>query len=205
MPEIVGNTFRIDTCPHCGVNKPLFSMICDAIGNSSEARLRYRTFICSGCGGPMTTVEDIQFLDAFMVSYIPKTEEIDNDIPEKPRNFLLQALKTKHAPDGAVMLCASSVDTMLKEKGYKEGSLNSRINKAKEDHLITSDMALWAHDIRLDANDSRHADAKNPFKTTEDAERAIAFAKALAEYLFILPARVTRGRGNPTPLEHPPG
>jgi hypothetical protein len=39
------------------------------------------------------------------------------------------------------MLSASAVDAMLKVKGYKSGSLYSRIDKAAEDHMITSEMA----------------------------------------------------------------
>ena len=34
------------------------------------------------------------------------------------------------------MLAASAVDAMLKEKGYIDGSLYARINKAAEEHLI---------------------------------------------------------------------
>ena len=51
------------------------------------------------------------------------------------------------------MLAASAVDSMLKEKGYKDGSLYKRIEQAAGDHLITAEMASWAHEVRLDAND----------------------------------------------------
>ena len=47
---------------------------------------------------------------------------------------------------------------MLKERGYIEGKLFPRIEKAEKDGLLTTHMADWAHDIRLDANDERHAD-----------------------------------------------
>ena len=45
---------------------------------------------------------------------------------------------------------------MLKKKEYKKGSLYSRIDKAAEDHLITEEMAKWAHEVRLDSNEPRH-------------------------------------------------
>ena len=54
-------------------------------------------------------------------------------------------------------------------------------------------MAKWAHQVRLDANDQRHADESAPLSTKQDAERSVRFALALAEILFVLPARVTRG------------
>lgn len=99
-----------------------------------------------------------------------------------------------HAPSGAVMLTASAVDAMLKAKNYREGSLYSRIDKAKADSLITAEMAAWAHEVRLDANDNRHADEDAPLPDLDDAKKAIDFANALAQFIFVLPARVERGR-----------
>lgn len=106
----------------------------------------------------------------------------------------MQALASLQAPAGAVMLAASSVDAMLKEKGLKEGSLNTRIDAAAQQHLITPEMGAWAHDIRLDANDQRHADEASVLPSEADAVKAIDFANALAQFLFVLPARVERGR-----------
>ena len=91
------------------------------------------------------------------------------------------------------MLAASAVDAMLKDKGYNEGSLYSRINEAKDDHLITEGMAAWAHNIRLDANDQRHADQGAGLPKQEDASRCLEFAQALGQFLYVLPARVERG------------
>lgn len=91
------------------------------------------------------------------------------------------------------MLAASAVDAMLKAKGYKDGSLYQRIQRASDEHLITGDMATWAHQVRLDANDQRHVDEAVSLPTAEDAQRSLDFSLALAEILFVLPARVTRG------------
>ena len=91
------------------------------------------------------------------------------------------------------MLAASAVDSMLKLKSYKEGNLYARIELAAKEHLITADMAKWAHDVRLDANDQRHADDSAPLPSVEDAKRCVDFAQALAQFIFVLPARVQRG------------
>ena len=103
-----------------------------------------------------------------------------------------------HAPSGAQILAASAVDAMLKKMGFKEGKLNDRIKQAEDIHLITPEMALWAHDVRLDSNNQRHADENTPLPSNKDAEKTIEFAKALAQFLFVLPAMVSRGRGFPT-------
>lgn len=92
------------------------------------------------------------------------------------------------------MLAASSVDSMLKAKGYADGTLYARIEKAMKDHVITEDMAAWAHEVRLDANDQRHADEVAALPSMDDAQRVIDFTMALAELLFVLPSRITRGR-----------
>jgi hypothetical protein len=91
------------------------------------------------------------------------------------------------------MVAASAVDAMLKRKGYGEGTLYARIERAADGHLITKDMATWAHEVRLEANDQRHADPAAPMPTELDAKRVVQFALALAEFLFVLPARVQKG------------
>ena len=123
----------------------------------------------------------------------PEPSRVNEDIPERARTYLEQAVNSIHAPIGAVILAASAVDAMLKEKGYKKGDLYPRIEQAAKDHLITEGMSQWAHQVRLDANAQRHADDSTPLPTTEDAKRSIDFAKALGQFLFVLPARVTRG------------
>jgi len=123
----------------------------------------------------------------------PTPQEVDEAIPERAREYLTQALNSMNAPSGAVMLTASAVDAMLKAKAYTEGSLYSRIDKAATDHIITADMAMWAHEVRLDANDQRHADAAASLPTIDDARHTIAFATALAQFMFVLPSRVRRG------------
>lgn len=129
----------------------------------------------------------------------PASLTVSESVPQAARDYLDQALSTLHAPAGSVMLSASSVDAMLKAKDYKEGSLYSRINQAATDHLITPGMATWAHQVRLDANDQRHADEQAALPTEYDARKSVEFALALAEFLFVLPARVNRGLEDAAP------
>lgn len=123
----------------------------------------------------------------------PFPQMVDDSLPDRAKRYLEQAVNSIHAPSGAVMLAASAVDAMLKAHGYVKGSLYSRIDKAKEDHLITEGMAKWAHEVRLDANDERHADEEATMPEVEDARRAVDFARAFGEFLFAIPARIKRG------------
>lgn len=124
----------------------------------------------------------------------PKAKFVDDAVPDRAKQYLEQAINSIHAPAGAVILAASSVDSMLKHKGLTEGSLNSRIRLAAERHLITSEMADWAHEVRIDANDQRHADDEADLPNEADAQKAVEFALALAQFLFVLPSRVESGR-----------
>ena len=54
-------------------------------------------------------------------------------------------------------------------------------------------MAKWAHEVRLDANDQRHADLNAQLPEQKDATRVIDFAIAFGQFLFVLPAKVLRG------------
>ena len=124
----------------------------------------------------------------------PSPFSVSETLPARAREFLTQAVASLHAPAGAIMLTASAVDAMLKDKGFKDGSLNSRIDAAAKAHLITAEMAAWAHEIRLDANDQRHADEAAALPEAADATKGIEFANALSQFLYVLPARVERGR-----------
>ena len=124
----------------------------------------------------------------------PQPPRVEQGLPDKAAAFLQQAIECIHAPSGAIMLCGSSVDAMLKDKGYKKGSLYSRIEKAAEDGLMTQEMGMWAHDIRLDANDERHADDGAALPSETDAAKCIEFTKALGMFLYVLPKMVEAGR-----------
>ena len=184
---------QIPRCPHCNVDTP--SLVQQWRGETrnqaAENLRRWVVYACARCGG-LVTASAPQF-DQPIQGFLPSAQEIPADLPPRAATYLQQAISSIHAPAGAVMLTASSVDAMLKTKGYSEGSLYNRIDKAATDHLITMEMAKWAHAVRLDANDQRHADEAAELPTESDAKRSIEFAASLALFLFTLPARVAKG------------
>ena len=106
---------------------------------------------------------------------------------------LEQAFDTLHTPARAVLLVVSAIDSMLKAKGYVEGSLYERVQEASRDHLITAGMASWALQVRLGVNDRRPVDLDEPIPSSEEAKESVAFAHALATSLQMLPSGVVRG------------
>jgi hypothetical protein len=121
-----------------------------------------------------------------MLECWPPALTIPEQVPERVRVYLRQAQETLGWPKGSLALCAAGVDSMLKQRGFKDGSVKARIDQAAKEHVITADMVKWAHQVRLDAAELGHA-------AEGDAERCLNFALALAEVLYVLPARVTRG------------
>ena len=149
MPKL-GAQLDLPRCPHCNVDRPSLVLVHAVETNTydnSNLR-RWRIYRCTRCGGLITAAA--KAYDAEVREAFPAPLEVEATLPTRAREYLEQALNSLHAAAGAVMLAASAVDSMLKEKGYKEGSLYSRIDQAAAEGVITKDMALWAHDVRLE-------------------------------------------------------
>jgi hypothetical protein len=185
----------LDRCPRCQVARPLLTVLWNKATtdyNGDNKRFWF-TYACSSCGGVVLSHARDHVANP-PIEVLPAPREVSQHVPGRAKQYLEQAVSSMHSPAGAVMLVASSVDAMLKERGYKDGSLYRRIDAARDAHLITPEMAAWAHEIRLDANDQRHADEAMELPTPEDASRVVEFAFALAQFLYVLPAQVARGR-----------
>lgn len=189
----IGEYLTLERCSYCNIDKPSLTLQArfDTTDSVGLNRRMWGAYACKRCGGVTTASSSFNTSDISQI--FPSATVVDESIPGKSKQFLTQALDTLHAPSGSVMLSASAIDAMLKEKGYKNGSLYARIDKASADHLITTDMAIWAHEVRLDANDERHADEDAELPNEADARKVVDFALALAQFLFVLPSRVERG------------
>lgn len=187
----------LDNCPHCGVAHPL----CVKVWGQSHAnertdggqRVFWGVYRCTACGGLLTAKCSPDTVSPPKVERVfPEIWDPSDTIPDKARNYLLQAARTVSSPDASVVMAASSIDAMLKQQGLAKGSLYDRIETAVEQGLITKSMAEWVHRVRLDANNPRHADENSPHMSKEDAERALEFARAFAEILYVLPGRMPK-------------
>ena len=202
MPRLLGQ-LELDRCPHCGVNTPTLKGqgFFTTTTHTDERKRFWSTYICSRCGGVVLAAAPGG--GAEIMEIYPDVAVVSQIIPEPARSYLMQAIESLHAPAGCMMLCASAVDAMLKAKSYKDGSLYTRINRAVEDHLITPEMGQWAHEVRLDANEQRHADEAASLPAQDDARRCVDFALALGEFLYVLPSRVKRGLEDATQTRKP--
>ncbi len=149
MPNL-DNHLKINRCPHCLINNPnLSSMIPEFItreDNSTNERF-WRVYICARCGGVVTAYCTEQTRQ--VVRYYPEVETVSEGLPTKVATYMQQAIDSTFAPAGSVMLCASAIDAMFKDKGLMEGGLYSRINEAVTEGLLPKEMETWAHEVRL--------------------------------------------------------
>lgn len=194
-----GQLKEVRRCPHCGIANPLLALTWHSKGfvqrkDQGQPSL-WAAYACSTCGSVVLTkgAPGIGEANAPIVALFPEPKAAHQDIPELARRYLQQAYDTLHAPDAAAVMAGSSVDAMLKALNYSDGSLYTRIDKAREDGMLTQGMADWAHEVRLGSNRPRHADADRPHVSPEEAAQSVEFAEALANFLFVLTARIDRG------------
>lgn len=193
MPSLLTTQLDLERCPHCNVDKPTLQYWnqLETQDFAKQVKRLWRFYQCMRCGNMVSAWAPGHNQEVKEI--YPKPVAVEEAIPPRAKEYLSQALNSLSSPSGAIMLAASSVDAMLKAKGLKDGSLYSRIDKAAETHLITPEMAAWAHEVRLDANEQRHDDESQPLPDAAAARRAVDFVVALGQFMFVLPARVSRG------------
>lgn len=187
-------SLKLKRCPHCSVDNPnLVAAVAEfqTMADNGTNLRKWIAYRCVRCGG--VVIANCFPQDRTVIDIYPEPPSVSEILPSKVKTYLQQAIDSVFAPSGSVMLCASAVDAMLKEKGLTDGNLYNRINKASENGLMTKEMATWAHQVRLDANDQRHSDTEATLPSVDDAKQSIEFAQTLAEFLFVLPSKVTRG------------
>ncbi len=193
MPRMGKYLEGVGRCPHCKIDSPSLrqqSSLFETYNHWQSQKRLWGVYVCERCGGVLLagTRGSGEANELY-----PSEDSVDEAVPSRAAAYLQQARDSASAPAGAIMLCASAVDAMLKAKGYSDGKLFGRIDRAKADNVITDGMAEWAHQVRLEANDQRHSDDGSDLPSFEEASQTIEFTSALAELLFVLPARVTRG------------
>jgi len=186
----------VDRCPHCTVAAPLLVRLWigqtpSAIGNVYV----WGMYACTRCGGVVCARSSNGYgMDERNPALIfPEIKSAHEDIPPVARRFLQQAMDTLYAPDAAAVMAGSAVDAMLKDLGFRSGSVYSRIDEALGANQLTQGMADWAHSVRLGSNRPRHADEDRPHVTETEALQSVEFAEALGTFLFVLTARIQRG------------
>jgi len=190
----LSTSLQLEHCPYCAIARPQLARITERENNRRGGHRRWGVYECLGCGGLIVAAARAGDPAHGIIECYPDVpHDLPDTIPTRPREYLRQARDLLAQPAGSVMLSASAVDAMLEEKGLKDGRVYERIHDAVAQHLISEDMAQWAHQVTLDPNDPRYVDGRASMPSLEDAQRCLGFALTLADVLFVLPGRVTRG------------
>lgn len=189
----LGLKLELDKCPYCSTANPNLSRlnIIDTVNYRNENRRFWSPYKCETCGG-VTLAHNNVGENREIDDFIPHITEAPIELPEDARRFLNEALDTPGL-SAAILVANSSVDEMLKDKGFKKGDLKSRIKEAAENGAITADMEKWSHLVRLSSNLERHPKDKTKPPDTDDRKDMIDFALAMAHYLYVMPAMVKKG------------
>lgn len=194
MSKQLSTSLSLERCPHCAIVQPQLARISERENNRRGGHRRWGVYECLTCGGLVVAAARVGDPAHVIIECYPVApNDPPETIPMRPREYLRQARDLLAQPAGSILLSASAVDAMLKEKGLKDGRLYERIHDAVKQQLVSEDMAQWAHQVGLDPNDPRYAIERPSMPSIEDAQRCLSFATTLADILFVLPGRVTRG------------
>jgi len=199
--------FQAD-CPHCGTKRVAFTIRSQTNWKRDCSPYLWDTFATCGCC-------DRGVVATFKISgiTIPPSECLEQQTPITLRE-IAPALPDTGAPshtpenvarffeqamanlpnnwDAAGAMFRKALDTGLKHRfpGIT-GTLFTRIKKAAKKHELTSDLAAWAHQIRLNGNKAAH---EEELFSQQDAKRLSVFTEMVLRYLFTLPGMLDQAR-----------
>ena len=189
----------VPRCPYCAISAPQILLIHspDLVRPlDGSAPAKWAAYGCTSCASWLVVKGDpneFNIANPRIIEIIPGFPQAHEDLPERARRFLDQAMQTLAESDASAVMSGSAVDAMLKELGYEKGSVYERIDKAVKDRHLTEAMGEWAHSVRLGSNRPRHADDVNPHMSLAEARQSLEFAEALGQFLFVLTAKINRG------------
>ena len=122
--------------------------------------------------------------------------EAPQEVPERPRVMLQDANDARNSPVACVAAAARAVEAMMAEMKYDNRSmgLKKRIDKAVDAGDLPPAMGDWANEVREIGNVTHTDETPEPLSTNDDATRALLFANTLADYLFVMRARISKAR-----------
>ncbi|KFC13138.1 hypothetical protein GTGU_00160 [Trabulsiella guamensis ATCC 49490] len=170
----------------------------------------YSTAFCNECNKPMMIAFECSIaqlsdmkkaahekqwlltdLKPTSVKIYPELKQPDDSpyYPEKIRGLFVELqenIKMKRNAPFIVVGCRSVLEVALRELGFDDGNLLSRIKQARENGILTESMKNWAHRIRMDGNEAVHElDASD-----EQAKEFVDFLRLFLEITFVLPVRI---------------
>lgn len=156
----------------------------------SYSRILYRLMRCAAChrGGLAKVHDNGQPNDGVLETFLPLSIENVAIPPNLPPGIAAEFREAElcaafGAWRGASALLRSTLEKVLKANGYKNGSLQAKIDDAATDAVITDARRKRAHDdIRVLGNDVLHDDWREV--TEEEVTCAHQYAQRILEDFY---------------------
>jgi hypothetical protein len=184
-------------CPYCGTTRVAFELFSESwVSRSQRWHVCARCNYCAGLAvlefkaGPDEDEKPSKYYSWASERYIIESVfpapggEFPAHLPEEVAKFFKQgADNTPANPDAAGTMFRKALEAMLRDKypGAK-GRLLERIDQAAKAGVLTTELARYAHTIRLEGNEAAHGDYEEA-----DADRLRSFTTLVLQYVYTLP------------------
>ncbi|MEO1169113.1 MAG: DUF4145 domain-containing protein [Pseudomonadota bacterium] len=210
-------------CPHC--KTPRSPMASVAFIEQPGSKKKVGFFVCQICSKPIgvwlkkeATVQGASAVHELhkwqqtiedggwsVTDFWPELQETraPDDVPERVANNFIQAEEAaaRGHREAAGMAYRRSLELALKDVAPELGGmLKTRIDKLSKDGRLTPDLKDWAHSVRDLGNEAAHEESQ---PTGVDIQDLAAFTRVVLEYLYTMPAKVTRRAGGAEVEEEP--
>ena len=189
-------TFQLD-CPHCGTARVGFELV-----NESWLPRHECWHVCARCNhcvglvvlnlkshreeedAPSDYYTSDPALFEIKEMYPESVAKIPDHLPEDVERLFRQGADNLPAnPDAAGAMFRKTLEAILRDKcAATTGTLIKRIDKAAELGVLTSDLAGYAHTIRLEGNEAAHGTYDEA-----DAVQLHSLVRLVLNYVYTLP------------------
>lgn len=180
-PNLRGNNLVTGSCNACF--KPIVASIASMNGSAWD---------------PKQVEGDLLNLRAYSVIEIwPKIAKIKapDSVPDKVARTYVEAAEARRRRswNAACGMYRRAMELSLKAFApeVEAWKIEKRIDKLAAEHKITSDIQIWAHELRLDGNEALHGDEDATEEMTEQMHHLTHF---LLVYLYTLPGQIENVR-----------
>jgi uncharacterized protein DUF4145 len=122
--------------------------------------------------------------------YWPDSGALHPSIPDDVRKYYVEANQVRRAsPSSFVVQIRRAIEALCRDRGVQKGVLKQRLDALAERGEIPPTLTAMADLIRLLGNIGAHDSSEDVYSA--DVEAVDAFFRAVVEYVYVAPARVT--------------
>jgi len=180
-------------CPHCRT----FALFTSAVNgmwahNPTDPATHFSLYDCNHCRGIILVVcgDESELWDIY-----PASRTVPDHLPPALEQEFREAVSNlnRGAWKSALAMARATLQLAVRERSAEGNNLAEEIEDLAAKHILTTDMAEWAREVRLGGNLALHPKAGQSV-SPEEATEIIDFADALLTYLYTIPAQVAARR-----------